>query len=826
MKYILALLAASISQCPLHAFALDAPHTNTPGYNIECGTCHWTHNGVAGLPWGTLPNLPDAADNTLNNRRCYACHDGSRADVPAVKTHSSSTTGSSYWSTVGGWTTECATCHDGHQQRQTRVYGAATHLVAGAPPASIGSWDTIANSTEITVMSTIANNYFGYHMMPNWTTLAFYNIVSDTTNTDKVYVKGAVDLTKAGGPGYAIVYGRNVREAISYKNPAGTTVGGTVKLFRPDGDNGPGDSANTATSVCYVCHRLTSHWSTAGDTAHNDRTDCTSCHLHIMGFKVACNVCHGNPPVVDTPGTPDGLVVTPSPTGSSSAGAHAKHATPAGMGYPCNTCHYGGMPTSAVSGNNMVQIGFNVLGAGGGSYDGGTLNAPYSYEGTNGTVIATGGSLTCSNLYCHSNGTSVSTGTIPDNASPAWAGGTAVCSTCHGYSPAYSNGAPKANSHPQHLAFTCDKCHSVTTNDGVTISDKTAHVNGAYNLDPGAGVSFSYSFASPGGACATISCHGSGSAVWGGTLACDECHGCPPDTTSHLRHYGGTVAQAGYGDTRIAQDFTPTAASYMMNCGNCHPLDPARHGDGVIEVELYNSLAAAGSLKALNPPSAAYAAGGNVFTDSRGFTYTDGTCSNVYCHSYTDWKTPGGVPEWTTDSLPPNLVITRIYRSVTWGGPSLSCSGCHANPPRSLSPDNDGGTGNSHSWIDPYGYDNLHSYNMSFDPLSCRYCHNDTVSQFNTWTRDGMGVTTYGDVPIANYSKHVNGVNDVAFDRGTPFVYPTYLYGNVPMWLTNASYDSATKTCSNVSCHMQQTSVKWGLPYRWWYSECYACHNY
>ena len=820
MKYILTLLAILTTQCPPLGYALDAPHTNTPGYNIECGTCHWTHKGA----WSTLPNLPDAADNTLSNRKCYSCHDGSKAGVPYVKTHSTSATSSLYWTTLDGWTTQCVTCHDPHQQRQTRAWGAPTHLVTGVPPVNIGSWDTITNSTQVTVIGTIADNYYGYYFMPDKNNNYYYEIVSDTTNTDTFQVKGQVLNAYVGAGGYAIVYGKNVRESEGFTNPGGTTMGGPVKLFRAAGDNGPGDSTNTATSVCYVCHTLTLHWSMVGDTAHNDRTSCTSCHLHVYGFRASCNICHGNPPVADTLGGPDGLVSTPSATGSSSAGSHVKHATPANMNYPCNTCHYGGMPVSPVSGNNKLQIGFSVLGAGGGAYDGRTLNAPYSYEGTNGTAVTTGGSLTCSNIYCHSDGTSVSTGMIPANTSPAWGFGAIACSACHGFSPAYTNGTPKANSHPQHLAFTCDKCHSTTTNDGVTISDKTTHVNGQYNLDPGTGVSFSYSFAASGGTCSTISCHGSGSAVWGGTLACDECHGCPPDTASHLKHYGGTLAQAGYGDTRISQDFGPSATAYVMNCGNCHPLDPAKHGSGVVEVELYNPLAAAGSLKALNASSAAYSAGSTVFTDSRGFTYTQGTCNGVYCHSYTDWKTPGGVPVWTSDSLPPNLEVTRIYRAVRWGDPSLPCSGCHGNPPRTSYPDNDGGTGNSHSWIDSYGYDNLHSYNMSFDPISCSYCHYDTVNQLNTWTRDWMGITTFDNVPISNYSKHVNGVNDVALDRSKPFVYPTMSFGDVAMWLTNATYDSASKTCSNVSCHIDQTSVKWGLPYRWDTAECYRCH--
>jgi predicted CxxxxCH...CXXCH cytochrome family protein len=250
-------------------------------------------------------------------------------------------------------------------------------------------------------------------------------------------------------------------------------------------------------------------------------------------------------------------------------------------------------------------------------------------------------------------------------------------------------------------------------------------------------------------------------------------------------------------------------------------MDPAKHRNGTVEVELYNPQAPAGSLKALSPSTATYVPGSTVYTGTRGYTYTKGTCSNVYCHSYTEWTTPGGVPLSTDCSSywPPNLVITRKYVTHGWGD-SITCSGCHAFPPRTSYPANDGGAGDSHSWIDMYGYDNLHTFNMSFAPISCKYCHNDTVQQLNTYTRDNMDVTTLGAVPISNFSKHVNGTNDVAFDKQNPFVY------NTSMSLSNASYDTATKTCSNVSCHLNQTSVKWGTPYRWYdYSyECDRCH--
>jgi predicted CxxxxCH...CXXCH cytochrome family protein len=322
-----------------------------------------------------------------------------------------------------------------------------------------------------------------------------------------------------------------------------------------------------------------------------------------------------------------------------------------------------------------------------------------------------------------------------------------------------------------------------------------------------------------------ILCHNPHTTV---ATGCDGCHDSPPATASHLKHFGGTVTQARYGDTRSAQAFGNNSTAYIFGCGNCHPINATQHRNGVVDVELHNPLAPAGSLKALNPASAAYVAGGAVFTDAKGLPYTKGTCSSIYCHSSNDWTTTAAIPENDPD-WQSKVVTTRRYKTVTWGSAPLTCSGCHGNPTQTSSPTNDGGAGDSHSWIDPFGSQNLHTWNMGYAPLSCRYCHYDTVRQLNTYTADDMDVRTLSDVPIKSFSKHVNGSNDVAFDKQNPFVYSsTYGSGPTAMSLANATYDPATKNCSNVTCHGQQTTVQWGKPYRYYNydSECDSCHGY
>jgi hypothetical protein len=103
------------------------------------------------------------------------------------------------------------------------------------------------------------------------------------------------------------------------------------------------------------------------------------------------------------------------------------------------------------------------------------------------------------------------------------------CKGCHEYPPAYSNGNPKANSHASHRNFNCSTCHAGTTLDGTTITSFTKHVNKIYDLSPGAGVTFSYSYASGGGTCSAISCHFNNNAIWGASLKCIDCHSTSPE---------------------------------------------------------------------------------------------------------------------------------------------------------------------------------------------------------------------------------------------------------------------------------------------------------
>jgi hypothetical protein len=188
------------------------------------------------------------------------------------------------------------------------------------------------------------------------------------------------------------------------------------------------------------------------------------------------------------------------------------------------------------------------------------------------------------------------------------------------------------------------------------------------------------------------------------------------------------------------------------------------------------------------------------------------------------------------------LFTARVYRDVTWNSTlPKDCSGCHANAPRSDYTNNDGMTGDSHAWGTPNGIEQGHFNKEWFDmnPVTCNYCHNDTVKADSRLWRPGPDsppyYTNFSSVPIANFAKHVNGRNDIAFEKSKPFAMVRQdFYGNsirTDFSLTSATYVPETKTCNSVACHLDQTSVKWGKTYRgykaWegYDNVCLECHS-
>jgi predicted CxxxxCH...CXXCH cytochrome family protein len=510
-----------------------------------------------------------------------------------------------------------------------------------------------------------------------------------------------------------------------------------------------------------------------------------------------CSICHGSAANPAPPRSVSGTVATTA----VEVGAHQIHLrdTPIRQAIACSECHH----VPAAIGDPLHARGSHA-----------TL--------TWGTLATHGGAVTpswdratatCSGVYCHG-----ATLRAPPATGPTWTfaaepalepPSAAVCGACHGW--------PPPGPHPQ--VSSCYGCHPGTVRpDGTIDVAGGLHVNG--RIDGGGGG------------------------------ACGDCHDVPPTTGAHLAHYGDTSKPplADYGDLKLLADYRPAgAAYYMFGCGNCHPIDGAKHMDGVLEVELSDAAAPAGSLKARAAPGA---------------SYVGGTCSGVYCHS-SGQESPvyAATPGWTS-------------------GVTLGCNGCHDNPPRYPSGGAGTATANSHLVLADDGWELGHyaglpgpwhtSYHGAWiagrdaAPITCQACHYQTTDPASTGPSGFYWLDTTGnyrlDLAGADPARltssawlnsqcatchapggvapegqgrvlplrHVNGTRDVAFDPrtaiGNLFGYPgAPAPATAPYWavlsdasvfsagLGTASYDPATKTCSNAACHLKQTSVSWGL---------------
>ena len=267
----------------------------------------------------------------------------------------------------------------------------------------------------------------------------------------------------------------------------------------------------------------------------------------------SCGDCHGNPPVDNPAGTGR------TPADGRFEGTHNTHAgawyttTDSRYGFSCEICHASPLYTAYNHQNDNIQVNLRWMSLAGGAIQGGSVAGWGSYsKGTSFAQLNMSTFGVCENTYCHSNGSGGTQNagdprTISANISPRWGTNTPGgpgCTPCHGRETGNpGNGAPwytttgngngsagrKANSHQVHAGTgnPCNKCHYNTTNTGNTITSVGNHIKGTYNVTPntGAGISFTYSYATNGGTCSTASCHGNASPRWGsGSWDCIGCH--------------------------------------------------------------------------------------------------------------------------------------------------------------------------------------------------------------------------------------------------------------------------------------------------------------
>ena len=288
--------------------------------------------------------------------------------------------------------------------------------------------------------------------------------------------------------------------------------------------------------------------------------------------------CHSNGKGVYTPSTwgaaldCTGCHGSATSTGANAlSGKHANHVNNAaflGTSYGCIECH-----SATVSDSSTIADRTK--------HDDGSIEVAGSHVGTE----TAGG--TCSSAYCHSDGKGT-------QKTVSWTQTqTLDCKGCHGSDaapafaslagePNYANAGanqPRANSHQVHVssAATCQNCHGTTTASGVSLLAGAPHTNGSIDVVAGNGRSFGFA----GHTCSNVSCHNGGGiianvqpATWGASLGCNGCHGDAASLTSnaHATH----VSAKGYA-CATCHAATVSGSSTIIN--------PALHGDGVVEVQ-------------------------------------------------------------------------------------------------------------------------------------------------------------------------------------------------------------------------------------------------
>ena len=335
------------------------------------------------------------------------------------------------------------------------------------------------------------------------------------------------------------------------------------------------------------------------------------------------------------------------------------------------------------------------------------------------------------------------------------------CGGCHGYPPAYPNGSPKANSHSSHN-FGCGTCHASTTTDGVTISDRSKHVNGVYDVTPGSGVSFTYTYAATGGTCANISCHGGTNATWGGTLSCAACHGYPPAPNilsspaafGTMNNWSSARVEdySGGGGAHIVSGHIPKTArpaDGWVNCIPCHYGGPASHAKTITADGHFGNASVAIDPQYGFTPGVAPA-----------YDPVSKSCSNVSCHGVPS----GTFSYWFMDGAGDPLLYTVPYggaahQTPSWTTTGAQCIACHDNPPYNAP--------NQYTWHSGWhGNVNINSARNT-DVLGlnkCDLCHSDVVSTITGTLGTATATMT---TTIANSIMHRNGTPDVQPKWGT-----------------------------------------------------------
>jgi len=429
----------------------------------------------------------------------------------------------------------------------------------------------------------------------------------------------------------------------------------------------------------------------------------------FSGLSDQCTRCHGTD---GTNAAPPKDLMGDTATNDPQVGAHQAHLQgPDSITDPiaCTECHI--VPTDVADAGHIqdatpgtAEIDFtNAVKAG--------LNsATPSYS-----------SGVCSNTYCHGAkmpaGTTEGADTSPTWSNDAYITGNATndCNQCHGYPPS------AISQHSGKGPTDCKGCHDDVNPSGTGFDIVSQHIDGTLQVS-----------------------------------GCSSCHGANNDgrlAGKHSVHYD-TATEA---SSHLSSTNSSTATNYIFQCGNCHSDDSNHMGTVDYAVVSFNVAWAPVTGGTYNPN---YNANDTTDADGKPIS-TDGSCSNLYCHSDGN----GGAP---------NVAV-----SWDMAAGSLDCESCH---------NYDAAAANKMS----SGSHTAHINDGTVIPnQGCEVCHNAT-------TTDG---TT-----IADKSVHVNGTKDVVLSGGG-----SYSGGNC-----------STNYChSNGQGGAPLVDAQWGVTT----ADCVTCHD-
>ncbi len=453
---------------------------------------------------------------------------------------------------------------------------------------------------------------------------------------------------------------------------------------------------------------------------------------------------------------------------------------------------------------------------------------------------------TCGQVWCHSNANPIGgLGATNVYQGPAWVDNAlrTDCTGCHGGDRTAApyligDNASALNgsvAHRKHVAgnIGCYKCHSgtVQTPDNRLISVLDNHVNGVKD------VKFSPDVAG----------------VWdNGNKTCSAtyCHGTPPtlpkwDNLATVTGCGACHQNQGAGATpTYAGPHHPHTinAKLRIACEACHAALAVAHAETThaggrdnaatgktAEVlfsdnganQSYDNVAFLSKNMWLNPydnsaPMTPLYVGGASYVGNDSvnpaLSWTQGTCTNVWCHSNAKplgWK---------------GVAAQNVLRAPTWN--YAGCTNCHNPRPNDINctPCHRGRA----TAIAMAGTDNLSGGHITHVATD-RY--NFTCDECHAWTvpNDSDGQGGLGIIVGTGHDNHVDGVKTVRFST---------TLRTTAINESGGAYDNGAYRCYNTYCHSNGTdNATFNTPAQWprdnaiaWNSAtggtCATCHNY